>query len=624
MTPNLLRACAFALAVFSIPLAAQAQDNAKQDSTKDVPWRHALSLLGDVKYPADFKRFDYVNPNAPKGGLVRLGSDGTFDSFNHLIPRGTQAAGINMIYDTLMVSSLDEVATEYGLIAESVRFPADYSSVTYRLRPNARWHDGKPITPEDVIWTFEMIKEHSPTRRFYYRHVVKAEKTGEREVTFTFDQPGNRELPQIVGQIAPLPKHWWTGKDAQGNARNIANGTLEAPLGSSAYKIKSFIPGRTVVYERVKDYWGVSLPVKVGQDNFDEIRYEYFRDDIVELEAFKADQFDFRLENVAKNWATAYDIPAVKDKRLLLETFPDRATGVMQGFIPNLRREKFSDPRVRLALNYVMNFETMNRNFFFGQYKRIASYFSGTELSFSGLPQGKELEILETVRGKVPPEVFTAEFKNPVFDTQESVRANLRQATKLFREAGYEVRGGKLVNAKTGEPFTIEFLLASPTFERIILFYAEDLKRLGIGFTIRQVDSSQYQNRVRSRDFDVIVSGWGQSLSPGNEQLDYFGTEAADRQGSRNYGGIKNEAVDALIKRVIFAKDREELIASTRALDRVLMWNHYVVPMWSIGFHRVAHWDRFGKPEKLPEYSFGFPDIWWFDKDRAAKVGPQK
>jgi microcin C transport system substrate-binding protein len=619
VTPNLLRACAFALAVISTPLAAQAQEPAK-----DVPWRHALSLLGDVKYPADFKRFDYVNPNAPKGGLVRLGADGTFDSFNHLIPRGTAAAGVNMLYDTLMVSSLDEVATEYGLIAEAVRFPADYSSVTYRLRANARWHDGKPITPEDVVWTFEMIKEHSPTRRFYYRHVVKAEKTGERDVTFTFDQPGNRELPQIVGQIAPLPKHWWTGKDAHGNERNLANGTLEPPLGSSAYKIKSLIPGRTIVYERVKDYWGASLPVKAGQDNFDEIRYEYFRDDIVELEAFKADQFDFRLENVAKNWATAYDIPAVKDKRLLLETFPDRATGVMQGFIPNLRREKFSDPRVRLALNYVMNFETMNRNFFFGQYQRIASYFSGTELSFSGLPQGKELEILETVRGKVPPEVFTSEYKNPVFDTQESVRANLRQATKLFREAGYEVRGGKLVNAKSGEPFTIEFLLASPTFERIILFYAEDLKRLGIGFTIRQVDSSQYQNRVRSRDFDIIVSGWGQSLSPGNEQLDFFGTEAADRQGSRNYGGIKNEAVDALIKRVIFAKDREELIASTRALDRVLMWNHYVVPMWSIGFHRVAYWDRFGKPEKLPEYSFGFPDIWWFDKDRAAKVGPQK
>jgi microcin C transport system substrate-binding protein len=615
VTPNLARTFLLALFAIAAPLHASAQE---------TPWRHALSLMGDVKYPQGFKHFSYVNPNAPKGGLLRLGVDGTFDSFNHIITRGTAAAGISTIYDTLMTASMDEVATEYGLIAESVRHPQDFSSVTYRLRKEARWHDGKPITPEDVIWTFEMLKEHNPQRRYYYRHVVKAEKTGERDVTFTFDQPGNRELPQIVGQIAPMPKHWWTGKDAQGKQRDIASGTLEPPLGSGGYKMKSFISGRTIVYERVKDYWAASLPARVGHDNFDEMRYEYFRDDTVELEAFKADQFDFRQENVAKNWATAYDVPAVKDKRLLLEAFPDRARGVMQGFILNLRREKFSDPRVRLALNHAMNFENMNKNFFFGQYVRIASYFSGTELSFSGLPQGKELEILETVRGKVPPQVFTAEYKNPVYDSQESVRANLREAAKLLREAGYEVRDGRLVNGKTGEPFTIEFLIASPSFDRIILFYGEDLKRLGIQFTVRQVDASQYQNRVRSRDFDAIVAGWGQSLSPGNEQYEYFGSESADRQGSSNYAGIKNEAVDALIKRVVFAKDREELIASTRALDRVLMWNHYVVPMWSINVSRVARWDRFGKPEKLPEYSIGFPDIWWFDKERAAKIGPQK
>ncbi|MBS4082806.1 MAG: ABC transporter substrate-binding protein [Rhizobiales bacterium] len=580
--------------------------------------------MGDIKYPAGFKHYSYVNPNAPKGGLLRLGVDGTFDSFNHIITRGTVAAGVSTIYDTLMTASLDEVATEYGLIAESVRYPADYSSVTYRLRASARWHDGKPITPEDVIWTFEMLKQHNPQRRYYYRHVVKAEKTGERDVTFTFDEPGNRELPQIVGQIAPMPKHWWTGKDPQGKERNIANATLEPPLGSGAYKLKSFIPGRTIVYERVKDYWAATLPVRIGHDNFDELRYEYFRDDSTELIAFKADEFDFRAENVAKNWATAYDIPAVKEKRLLLETFPDRARGVMQAFVFNLRREKFTDPRVRLALNYAMNFENMNRNFFYGQYERIASYFSGTELASSGLPQGKELEILESVRGQVPPEVFTATYKNPVFDKEESVRGNLRQAAKLLREAGYEVRDGKLVNAKTGEPFTIEFLIASPSFDRIILFYGEDLKRLGIQFTVRQVDVSQYQNRVRSRDFDAIVSGWGQSLSPGNEQYEYFGSESADRDGSSNYAGIKNPAVDTLIKRVVFAKDRGELLAATRALDRVLMWNHYVVPMWSINVSRIARWDRFGKPDKLPEYNIGFPDIWWFDKDRAAKVGPQK
>ena len=615
MTPNLARTLVLALAIPFLPLKADAQE---------IPWRHALSLMGDIKYPAGFKHYSYVNPNAPKGGLLRLGVDGTFDSFNHIITRGTVAAGVSTIYDTLMTASLDEVATEYGLIAESVRYPADYSSVTYRLRASARWHDGKPITPEDVIWTFEMLKQHNPQRRYYYRHVVKAEKTGERDVTFTFDEPGNRELPQIVGQIAPMPKHWWTGKDPQGKERNIANATLEPPLGSGAYKLKSFIPGRTIVYERVKDYWAATLPVRIGHDNFDELRYEYFRDDSTELIAFKADEFDFRAENVAKNWATAYDIPAVKEKRLLLETFPDRARGVMQAFVFNLRREKFTDPRVRLALNYAMNFENMNRNFFYGQYERIASYFSGTELASSGLPQGKELEILESVRGQVPPEVFTATYKNPVFDKEESVRGNLRQAAKLLREAGYEVRDGKLGNAKTGEPFTIEFLIASPSFDRIILFYGEDLKRLGIQFTVRQVDVSQYQNRVRSRDFDAIVSGWGQSLSPGNEQYEYFGSESADRDGSSNYAGIKNPAVDTLIKRVVFAKDRGELLAATRALDRVLMWNHYVVPMWSINVSRIARWDRFGKPDKLPEYNIGFPDIWWFDKDRAAKVGPQK
>ena len=615
MTPNLTRTVVLALLALATPLHVSAQE---------APWRHALSLMGDIKYPAGFKHFSYVNPNAPKGGLLRLGVDGTFDSFNHIITRGTVGAGITNIYDTLMANSLDEVATEYGMIAESVRFPENYSSVTYRLRANARWHDGRPITPEDVIWTFEMLKQHNPQRRYYYQHVVKAEKTGERDVTFTFDQPGNRELPQIVGQIAPMPKHWWTGKDAQGVERNIANGTLEPPLGSGAYRLKSFIPGRTIVYERVKDYWAASLPVKVGQDNFDEFRYEYFRDDTVELEAFKADQFDFRSENVAKNWATAYDVPAVKEKRLLLETFPERARGVMQAFVLNLRREKFSDPRVRQALNYAMNFETLNKNYFFGQYVRIDSYFSGTELASRGLPEEKELEILEAFRGKVPEQVFTTVYKNPVFDTEDSTRANLRQATRLLRESGYEVRDGKLVNAKSGEPFTIEFLIASPSFDRIILFYAEDLKRLGIQFTIRQVDVSQYQNRVRSRDFDAIVGGWGQSLSPGNEQYEYFGSEAADRQGSNNYAGIKNETVNALINKVVFAKDRVELIAATRALDRVLMWNHYVVPMWSINVSRIARWDRFGKPDKLPEYGLGFPDIWWFDKERAAKVGPQK
>ncbi len=580
-----------------------------------------MSLLGTPKYPADFKRFDYVNPNAPKGGLVRLSEEGSFDSFNFVIPRGTPAAGINLLYDTLSTPSLDEAATEYGLLAETVKYPPDYSSVTYKLRAEAKWADGKPVTAEDVIWSFEKLKELNPNQRFYYQHVAKAEKTGEREVTFTFDAPGNRELPQIVGQFAVLPKHWWTGKDANGKQRDIASGTLEPPLGSGAYKIKSFVPGRTIAYERDPNYWGKSLPVNVGKNNFDEIRYEYFRDDTVELEAFKADQYDFRSENSAKNWATGYDFPAKREGKVILETFPERARGIMQAYIFNLRREKFQDPKVRLAFNYALDFEDMNKTLFYGQYKRINSYFEGSELKAEGLPSGKELEILETVRDKVPPEVFTKVHTEPVGGSEEARRNNLRQSLRLLKEAGYEIRNGKMTNVKTGEPLTIDILLSSPAMERVTLFYKPALDRLGIGVTMRVVDSSQYINRVRSRDYDIIVGGWAQSLSPGNEQRDYFGSTAADREGSRNYAGIKNPAVDALIERVIYAKDRDELVAATKALDRVLMWNEYVVPMWTIDYSRTARWDRFGRPEKLPRYSYGFPSIWWYDKARAEKTG---
>ncbi len=606
------------LAIGAIALAASVAAARAQSPE----WRHGLSLLGTPKYPADFKRFDYVNPDAPKGGLVRFGLEGTFDSFNSVIPRGSAAADIELIYDTLMAPSLDEIATEYGLLAEAVRYPPDYSWVSYRLRPEARWHDGKPVTAEDVVWTFERLKKLSPSQAFYYRHVTKAEQSGEREVTFTFDGPGNRELPQIVGQIHVLPKHWWTGKDASGKPRDIASGTLEAPLGDSAYRIKKgFVPGRTIAYERVPEYWGRNLAVNIGRNNFDEIRFEYYRDDTVEVEAFKADQYDFRSENIAKNWATAYDFPARREGKVILEKFSERARGVMQGFIFNLRRDKFRDPRVRLAFSYALDFEEMNKTLFYGQYRRCDSYFTGSELASSGLPVGQELEILESVRDKIPAEVFTTPFQNPATNSEEARRANLRQAARLLREAGYEVRDGKLVNGKTGEPFRVDFLLVSPAFERSILFYKPALERLGIEVSSRVVDSSQYINRTRAREFDIIVASWGQSLSPGNEERDFFGSEAADREGSRNYGGIKDAGVDALIDRVIFAKDREELVAASKALDRVLLWNNYVVPGWTIDYARTARWDRFARPEKLPTYSYGFPEIWWYDKERAAKVG---
>jgi microcin C transport system substrate-binding protein len=587
----------------------------------EPPWRHGLSLMGEPRYPEGFRRFDYVNPEAPKGGAVRFASEQGFDSFNFVIPRGSPAPGINYVYQQLLERSLDEVATEYGEIAEAVRHPDDYAWVEFRLRAEARWHDGRPITVEDVIWSFQVLTQNNPSMRFYYRNVVKAEDMGGRVVRFTFDAPGNREKPQIMGQMTILPKHWWTGADANGRPRDIAQTTLEPPLGSGAYRVARFEAGRTVVYERVRDWWAERLPVNVGKYNFDELRFDVFRDGTVALEAFKGDNVDWRTENSARQWSTQYDFPALAQGRVVRETFPERSSGRMQAFAFNTRREKFRDPRVRLAFNYAFDFEEANRALFFGHYQRVGSYFHGTQLASSGLPQGQELAILETVRDRVPAEVFTREFRNPVGGSAQAVRDNLREAARLLQEAGWTIRDRALVNARTGERMRVEFLLNSPAFERVVLPYKTALERLGMEVSVRLVDPSQYVNRLRARDFDVIVQSWGQSLSPGNEQRDFWGSEAADREGSRNVVGIKNSAVDALIDRIIFAKDRAELEAATRALDRVLLWNHYVVPQWSLGATWTARWDRFGRPERLPEYSFGFPDIWWWDAQRAARTG---
>jgi microcin C transport system substrate-binding protein len=364
------------------------------------------------------------------------------------------------------------------------------------------------------------------------------------------------------------------------------------------------------------------LPVNIGRDNFDELRFEYFRDSTVALEAFKADTVDWRSENSAKNWATAYDFPAVREKRVILEEFPIRNFGIMQAFAFNIRRDKFKDARVRRAFNFAFDFEEMNKQIFFGQYKRIASYFEGTELAATGLPEGQELAILESVRDQVPAEVFTTPYSNPVAGSPEKVRANLREGVRLLKEAGWEVRNQKLVNVATGEPLTVEFLTSDPNTERFVLFYKPSLDRLGIGVSVRPVDDAQYENRLRQWDFDVITMSWGESLSPGNEQRGFWGSQAANQPGSRNVVGIKNPAVDTLIDRVIFAKSRAELVAATKALDRVLLWNHYVVPQWTYGKVRSARWDRFARPDKLPEYGMSaFPTIWWWDPARAAKTG---
>jgi len=591
---------------------------------QEKTWRHGLSLFGDLKYPAGFKQFDYVNAAAPKAGGVRQIAIGTFDNFNIAVAgvKGALATGIDHIYDTLLTSAFDEVSSEYGLIAEAVSYADDFSSAAYRLRAEAKWHDGEPITPQDAIFSFDALKKYSPQLAAYYRHVAKLEKTGDREITFVFDAPGNRELPQIVGQLLILPKHWWEGTDKNGNKRDIGATTLEPPLGSGPYRIKDFSPGRNIVYERAKDYWGKDLNVSVGRDNFDELRFEYFRDTTVALEAFKADTVDWRTENSAKNWATAYDFPAVTDKRVIKEEFPINSQGIMQAFAFNIRRPKFQDPRVRLAFNFAFDFEEMNKQIFFGQYKRIASYFEGTELASSGLPEGRELEILQTVRDQLPPEMFTAPYSNPVGGDPQKVRDNLREAVRLFRAAGYEVRNERMVNGKTGEPFTIEFLADDPSFERVFLFYKPSLDRLGVTVSVRTVDDSQYENRLRGWDYDIITASWPESLSPGNEQRGYWGSQAADEAGSDNLIGIKNPAVDAMIEQVIFAKHRADLEAATKALDRVLLWNSYVVPQWAYFKVRSARWDRFGHPDPMPKYGLAaFPALWWWDTTKAAKTG---
>ncbi|BBZ91679.1 extracellular solute-binding protein [Bradyrhizobium diazoefficiens] len=583
-----------------------------------------MSLFGKVKYPADFKRFDYVNPEAPKGGVARQIAVGTFDNFNIVVSgvKGQVSGAVAFIYESLLTPALDEVSTEYGALAEAVSHPDDFSFVTYRLRSQAKWHDGKPVTADDVIFSLDSFKKHHPMYSAYYSHVVKAEKVGEREVKFVFDAPGNRELPQIVGQLTVLPKHWWEGTDAQGRKRDVSATTLEVPLGSGPYRVKEFVAGRSIALERVKDYWGRDLPANVGRNNFDELRYEYFRDATVAIEAFKADQVDWRTENSAKNWATAYDFPAVTEKRVILEEFANRSSGVMQAFVPNLRRAKFSDPRVRRALNYAFDFEEMNKQIFYGQYKRISSYFDGIEdLMATGLPQGKELEILETVRSEVPPEVFTTAYTNPVGGSPEAVRDNLREALRLFKEAGYEVRDRKLIDVKTGTQFSVELLNSDPSFERITLFYKPSLERLGIAVSVRTVDPTQYENRTREWDFDIVTNSWGESQSPGNEQREFWSSKTADIAGSRNIAGIKNPAIDKLIERVIYARDRDDLAAATKALDRVLLWNHYVVPQWTYTKVRTARWDRFGRPSELPRYGqSGFPFIWWYDADKAARI----
>ena len=617
---SLLTSALVALAAQRLPVPAWT----RRAEAATPTWRHGVSAFGDLKYPSGFKQFEYVNASAPKTGVARQIALGTYDNFNMVIDgvKGALAFGIDLNYDTLLVAALDEVSSGYGLLAESVSYPDDFSSVSFRLRAEAKWHDGTAVTPEDVIFSFETFKKFSPQAGANYRHVVKAAKTDDREVTFTFNAPGNRALPQVLGQLIILPKAWWEGSDKDGKKRDPSSTTLEPPLGSGPYRIKEFTPGRSISYERVKDYWGQAVNVNIGRDNFDELHFEYFRDSTVALEAFKADAIDWRIENSAKNWATAYDFPAVTDKRVILEEFPIKNVGIMQAFAFNLRREKFQDPRVRLAFNYAFDFEEMNKQIFFGQYKRIASYFEGTDLAATGLPTGRELELLESMRDKIPPEVFTKPYANPVSGNPTAVRNNLHEAVRLLKEAGYDFRDQQLVNAKTGEQFTVELFGANPIFERVFLFYKPSLERLGMAVTVRTVDLAQFENRLRTWDFDITTFAWRVTQLPGTELRDYYGSQAADQSGTDNVIGIKNPAVDQMIEHIVLAKNYDELAAAAKALDRILLWNNYLVPQWTYSKLRTARWDRFSHPDPLPRYGISaFPTLWWWDADKAAKTG---
>jgi microcin C transport system substrate-binding protein len=610
------------LAFVLLGLAASLASAQDAPQARDALQRHhAVSLIDTPKYPADFKHFDYVNPDAPKGGLVRMADIGSFDSLNPILYKGEAAAGLGLIYETLMQDSLEEPSTSYGLIAEWASYTPDFSSVTFKLRDEARWHDGKPITTEDVIYSLDVNKQANPRMGLYYKNVAKAEATGPNEVTFTFDVKGNRELPMIMGQLTILPKHYWTGKDKDGNQRDPLKTTLEPPLGSGPYRIKHVTPARTISYERVADYWGKDLPVNRGQWNFDELRFDYYRDDTVAFEGFKAGGLDFHTESSAKNWATAYDFAAVRDGYVKRQEVPVERAQPMQCFVLNFRRPQFQDRRVRQVFNLAFDFEWANKNLFFGQYARVGSYFEGTELAApKELPQGRELEILNEVKDQVPPEVFTTVHANPVNASPDDFRNNLRKAVALLKEAGYEIKGGKLVNAKTGEPLKVEFLLVSPLFERIVQPIIANLQRLGIQASLRMVDSAQYTRRLNGFDYDIIVGNFAQSNSPGNEQRDFWGSEAAGREGSQNLIGVKDKAIDKLVDHVIFAKDRAELVAATNALDRVLLWNDFVVPQWYAPKVRIAYWNRYGQPSTLPALTPGFTQVWWFDKELALKL----
>ena len=571
---------------------------------------HGLSLFGDLKYGPDSAHFDYVEPNAPKGGTLHLATVGTFSTLNPFTLKGVSAAGAGFPFESLLEGAADEPDAAYGLIAAEVALAPDRRSVRFLLRPEARWHDGTPVTAADVAFSFEILTtEGAPSFATQLAGVDRVETSGDRNVTFHLVDPDNRKLPLIVGGMPIVSEAYFRG-------RSFGETTFEPPLGSGPYRVGKVDAGRSIAFERVADYWGAALPVMTGRYNFDTIFIDYYRDRTVLVEALKAGEYDFHEEFTSKVWATQYDIPAVEEGWLVKDVLPDNTPSGVQAFFINTRLPKFQDRRVREALSYVFDFEWLNKNQFFGIYDRMASYFENSDLAARGLPSQAELAILEPHRGAVPEEVFTTEFVPPSTDGSGNNRRNLRSARALLREAGWITRDGALVNEATGEPMTIEFLYFEPTFERIYAVFARRLERLGVGVTLRLVDSVSYEERMKSHDFEITTLRFVFNLSPGAELNANFATATADQVGSSNAAGIKDPVVDALIAEVVGATDRATLVAAARALDRVLLWGHYMIPQWYKGAHHLVYWDKFGRPALKPRYARGVIDTWWVDREK--------
>jgi len=570
--------------------------------TYAASWTSAMSMYNDLKYPTDFISFDYVNPNAPKGGSFKEASIGSFDSLNPFIVKGNAAAGITRIYDTLMQQSADEPFSMYPLIAKKVKIADDFSAVSFQINPHATFQDGVQITAEDVKFSFELlISEGAPHYRSYYAGVENVTIDSTLQVTFHFKEVGNRELPLIIGQFPVLPKHFWIDK-------SFSKSSLIIPLGSGAYKIKAFKAGKQITFQRVEDYWAKDLPVNKGRHNFDEIIVDYYRDDAVAFEAFKSGEFDYRLESSAKRWATGYVGEPFKKRSIVTEKIADKSPQGMQGFWMNLRKDKFKDPKVREAISLLFDFEWANKTLFYGAYTRINSFYSGSELSTEINISDAERDILLPYKDQLPSSVFTP--IKPIETAGDgNVRLQMRRAVALLSEAGYELKNSKMQN-KNGQQLSFEFLLYSKDFERIVQPFKRNLQRIGIETSIRLVDISQYINRLNNFEFDMVSLRKGQSISPGNEQASYWGCDTANDVGTSNWVGVCSPVVDALTENLIKAETREELVNTTKALDRVLLSLHIVIPQWYLPAYRIAYWDKFSHPNIAPYYSLGL-DTWW-------------